>query len=58
MVAIVASAPGLSARRHLVALGGIVVDEIGDPEHAARRALDEMEAGGLVVALPVAERRP
>ena len=40
----------------LVALGGVVVDQVGDPSAPGRRALDQMEAGRRVLAQPFAER--
>ena len=36
-------------------LVGIVIDQIGDPEHAAIGRLDQLEAGRGVGALPLAQ---
>ncbi len=61
MVAVVLYASGsFSARRHLVALVGLVIDQIGDllivrPSGVSSH---QLEAGLWVRALPVAQERP
>jgi hypothetical protein len=40
---------------YAVALVGVVIDEVGDPQHAPLRRLDELEAGRGVDALPLAQ---
>ena len=41
---------------YAVALGGVVVHEVGDTQHAATGNLDELESGRGVDSLPFAER--
>ncbi len=39
-----------------VALGGVIIDQIGDAKDAASRRLDQLEAGRAVGPLPFAQR--
>ena len=56
MVAVVLLRRVFERGGHAVALGGIVIDEIGDSQQAAIGALDTLEAGRRVDALPFTQR--
>ena len=55
MVAVVLLRRVFQRGGHPVALRRVVIDQIGDPQHAAVRRLDQLEAGRRVDALPLAQ---
>jgi hypothetical protein len=55
MVAIVLLRGVFQRGGYAVALGRVVIDQIGDLEHAARSGLDQLEAGHGIGALPLAK---
>ena len=55
MVAVVLLCGVLQRGGNPVALGGVIINQVGDPQDAAFRRLDQLEAGGGVGPLPFAQ---
>ena len=56
MVAVVLLRGVFQRGGNLVALGRLVIHQIGDAQHASLGRLDQLEAGDRVRALPIAQR--